>query len=90
VIDAHAVHLPFAEQAQDQPVGGRKHLGGIHVQRGQLINIEEPPRVDFFRGHTPVTEAIGLLPQQCVQQVKTVRVARRSVEQGDVHFDECA
>ena len=40
MIDAYPVHLALAQQTQDQPVGGCKHLKFFHAQRGQLIDIE--------------------------------------------------
>jgi hypothetical protein len=48
MIDAYPVHLALAQQTQDQPVGGCKHLKFFHAQRGQLIDIEKPPIVDLF------------------------------------------
>src|SRR5215475_10747006 len=81
MIDAYPVHLALAQQAQDQPVGGGKHFGGFHTQRGQLVDIEETPVVDLLRGHTPVTEPIDLSLQQSIQQIKTLRLARRAIEE---------
>ena len=81
MIDAYPVHLALAQQTQDQPVGGGKHFKFFHAQRGQLVDIEETPVVDLFRGYTPVTETIDLGLQQSVQQIKTLRLARRTVEE---------
>jgi hypothetical protein len=48
MIDAQAVHLALAEQAQDQLVSGREDLRFFHAERGQVIDVKEPPVVDFF------------------------------------------
>ena len=89
MVNAHAVDLAFPQEAQNAPVGGRKHLRLFHAQRGQVIDIEEPPVVDLFRRHAPVTQAIRLRLEQGVQQVNTVRVVRGPVEQCHILLDEC-
>ena len=64
-------------------MGGRKHLRFFHAQRGQAVNIEKAAVVDFFRCHAPVTQPVPLLLEQGVQQVKTLRLVQRAVEQRD-------
>ena len=62
-------------------MGRRKHLRLFHTQGGEFIDVEEPPIVDLFRRHPPVTETVDLRLQQGVEQIKTVWLFRYAVEQ---------
>ena len=47
VIEAHAVHLAFGDQAEQQAMGGLEHLAPFHAQTGQLVDVEEAAIVDL-------------------------------------------
>jgi hypothetical protein len=49
VVDAQAIDAAGRGQIQHEPVRGLEHLGLLHAQRGQFVDVEEAPVVDRGR-----------------------------------------
>ncbi len=90
VVDAQAVDLALAEQAEDQVVRGVEDFLPLHAQRRQLVDVEKAAVVDLVGGHAPERQAVGLGVEQPVQQVEARGVALLAVEQGNVPLDKFA
>ena len=64
----------------DQLEGKAMHLVEdrrvFHAERRELVDVEEPPVVDFLRRDPPMREAIRLLVQERVEQVERARLTR--------------
>ena len=90
MIDAQAVDLALAQQAQHQLVGRQEDVEFFHAQGGQFVDVEKPSIVDFIRGHAPVRKTIDLFVEQAVEQIEAARVVRQAVEQRDRPVDRCA
>ncbi len=49
----------------------------FHAQRGELVDVEEAPVVDFLGRDAPVRKAVRLLVQQPVERIEAARLVRR-------------
>ena len=87
VIDAKAVHEPFAQQLEHEAVDTVEHGRIFHTDRGQLVDVEKTPVVDLLRGDPPMREPIGLLGEQRVEPVEAPGIATGAVEQCDQPLD---
>ncbi len=74
VIDPQPVDLSLLHELQAQPMCGGEHRLVLHAQRGQVVDIEEPPIVDIVRRHPPIREPKRLIFQQLVQGIETHRL----------------
>ena len=90
VVEAHALDLALGDQAQQQAVGGLEHLGPLHAQASQLVDVEEAPVVDLRARDPPVGEAIGLVLQQRMERLERLGQAGRAVERGDRGIERLA
>ncbi len=68
MVDAQAVDLAAGDEIEHQPVRRVEHLGALHAQRGQLVDVEEAAVVDLVGGDAPVGQPVGLLLDQFVEQ----------------------
>ena len=59
-----------------------EHLRILHADRGELVDVEEPPVVDLVRRGSPVGHAVRLLLEEGVQQVEALRLTGPAVECG--------
>src|SRR5436190_6157882 len=80
MIDSQSTDQALGQKFFDEPVGGLKYLGALHADRGQFVDVEKTPIVDFVGGHLPVRKPIRLIQQQLVEQIETRGVAARPVE----------
>ena len=72
MVDAQAVDLALAQEAEDQLVRRVEDLRPFHAQGGQLVDVEEAAIVDLVGGDAPERQAIGLGVEQLVEQVEAV------------------
>ena len=80
VIESQPDDFPFANQTQDEFVGGREEGRLLHAHADQVIDIEEASVIDLVRGGSPIREAIGKGLQQLVKAVKSARLARLAID----------
>ena len=80
MIDADAVDATLAQQLERKRMRPLEHLRVLHAERGQLVDVEEPPVVDLFRGDAPVGQAIRLRRQQIVEPIEAARMVPLAVE----------
>ena len=80
VVDAQGGDLALVEQLEEQPVGLGEDLRLLHVDRRQLVDVEEAAVVDLLRGHAPVRHAVGLLLEEPVEGVEAARLAGPPVD----------
>ena len=71
---------PAADQFEEQTVRLVEDFRQFHPDRGEIVDVEEAPVIDFLRRDAPESEPIGLIVQQLVERVETARVARRAVD----------
>ena len=90
VIEAQAADHALGDEPEQQSVRRREHLGILHPQAGESVDVEEPPVVDLVEGGTPVRQAVGLAFEQAVQAVEAVRVPRCAVERAHAGLDVVA
>src|SRR6185437_10935467 len=90
MINAHALDQIFRQQLPQQLVRGGKHARVLHAQPDQIIDVKEPPVINFLAGDPPVRQAINLLLQQPVQIIKAARIAWHSVMKLQSSFREPA
>ena len=80
VVDAQPGDQAICQQAAHQLVRLREYARILHPQPDQIVDVEEPPIVDLFAGHSPKRQPVRLFLQQFMQRVEAVRLARSSVE----------
>ena len=54
-----------------------ENLRQLHPDRGEIVDVEEAPVIDFLRRHSPEREPISLVVQQRIERIETARIARR-------------
>ena len=59
----------------------------FHPDRGQIVDVEETPVIDFLRRHPPESEPIGLIVQQRIERIEAARIARRAIDLRDGLLD---
>ena len=64
-----------------------KNLRQLHPDRRQIVDIEKPAIVNFFRRHPPECQAVRLRVEQFIMGVKTARGARCPVDLPHRFFD---
>src|SRR5437588_6929344 len=69
-------------------MGGGEDLWPLHTQGGKVIDVEETAIVNFIRGDAPVRQAVGLVIEQAVQQVKAVWIVGLTVQEGNRLLDK--
>src|SRR5437899_1078257 len=57
-----------------------EHLGLLHPNRGQIVDVKETSVVDLLRCGPPVRQTIGLRVEQLVEPIERARLASSSVE----------
>ncbi len=65
-----------------------EHLVAIHLQAGQLIDIEKATIVDVIRGNLPVGQPPGLCFEQPMEQIEAFRPVGGAVEQRYIFVEE--
>ena len=60
---------------ENQAVHRLEHAWQFQPNRGELVDVEEAPVVDFLRSHAPVTQTINLRVEQSVEGIEAARVA---------------
>src|SRR5207244_2215949 len=63
-----------------------EYLGQFHADGREVVDVEEPPVVDFLGRHAPERWAVRLRVDERVEPVERPRVARRAVVQDQASF----
>ena len=84
---ARRVTAPLADQLEEQPMRRVENLRQFHPDRGEIVDVEETPVIDFLRRHPPESEPVGLIVQELIERVETARIARRAVDLRDRFLD---
>ena len=63
MVDAEPGHLSRADEAEDEAVRLGEDLRVFHADRGELIDVEEAPVIDFLTSNAPEGYPVGLLAQ---------------------------
>ena len=87
MVDPQAVDLLLAHELEHEPVRRLEHPCVLHPDRGEPVDVEEPPVVDLLAGDAPVREAVGLRVEEPVEEVEAARLACAAVEDRDVSVD---
>ena len=61
-------------------MGRVEHLRQFHPDRRQIVHVEEPPVIDFFRRDPPEREPIRLIVQERIERIETARIAGFAVD----------
>ncbi len=80
VVDPHARHGVSGNQSREQVVRRLEDFRQFHTHACQIVNVEEPPVVDFVRRRPPVRKPVRLPLEELVQQVVAVGHANPAVE----------
>ncbi len=88
VVDPQPLHVSLVHQLQDQAVRLVEDVDVLHADRGQLVDVEEPPIIDLVAGDPPIGQPIRLLGQKLVEQVEALRLAPRAVKERHVLLNE--
>src|SRR4051812_47282118 len=88
MIDAQSTYFAFGRQLQDQLVRRLEHFLSLHRQRRQVVYVEEAAIVDLIGRVRPIRQAIALVRQQVVEQIKRLWITWAAVEDLDVLLDE--
>ena len=80
MINPQAIEPAGSDQIEDQAVGLVEDLDFFHAQSGQIIDIKKTPVVYFIGRNPPESQAIWLLFQQQVEQVKAFRPAHQPIK----------
>ena len=81
VVDAQSVHETVTHQKEREFVRPLEDRGVLHTDGREFVDVEEAAVVDFVRRDAPERQAIGLIEQQSVEQIKAARVAGFAVEE---------
>ncbi len=87
VIEPQPLHLVLGDQAQDHAVGLLEHLGALHPEPGQLVDVEEAAVVDVRAGDAPEGEAVDLIVEQAMERAKALGLAGGAVDRRDGGLD---
>ena len=88
MVDPKTRQGSFLQEPEDERVGFHEHRLIFHSDCGQIVNVEEPAVVDFFRRDTPVCETVDLLIEKDIEQVKTLWIALSPIEDVNVLLDK--
>jgi hypothetical protein len=70
VVDPQPREQAFLQPLQHLAVRGREHLGSLHAQARERVDVEEAAVVDVVAGHAPVGQPIGLRGDQLRQRIE--------------------
>ena len=87
MIDPQPGDRAAPDQLEQEPMRVVENLRQFHPDRGQIVDVEETPVIDFLRRHPPESEAISLVGEQGIERVEAARVARGAVDDGEGFFD---
>ena len=90
VIDAQPGRRASRQELEHELVDLVEHGRVFDPQRRELVHVEEPAVIDFFRGHVPVGQSVRLLVEQRVETVERARLALDAVEGGERAIDRVA
>jgi hypothetical protein len=74
MIDAQTGCPALGQHSEDQLVGGLEDFGQLDSNGGQVIDVEEAPVIDLLSCHPPECQAVGLLFDQPIEQIKAARI----------------
>ena len=62
MVDAQPVHRAVGQQAEGKPVDVVEHLGQLHAQAGEVVDVEEAAIVDVVGGDAEMRDAASADP----------------------------
>ena len=62
----------------------------LYANSGQLVDVKKPAVINFFSGHPPIGQSIGLMIHQVVEDIEGARSMLDAIEQPKVLQQELA
>ena len=80
VVDAQPVDLAGRRELKHEAVRRLENVLVLHAQRGEIVDVEEAPVVDFVGCHTPRREPISLPLEERVKALEARAISGMAVE----------
>ena len=90
MVDADSRHQRFLYQFERDAVHDAEYFRTLHPDCSQVVDVEKAAIVDFVGGNPPKTQSIGLVIQDLLQSVETVRLSFAAIDDGQYFLQTSA